>query len=821
MTQLSFDTPVTVAHSTKRARVVVNAPVGLLDYRIPPPLFTEVQLGKAVTVPLRQRRCSGYIVALVDGPPPPGITLKDIDAMDNTRPDLPPELIDLLIFTADYYCAAPGEVFEMALPPSARSVSARYRLTKLGQAQPHESTDVTTLLNLAQQHAKGFTVVAVERAVGWDRRKTRKIIQRLMQRGWLERTAGKKAKPRSIAAFRRCDDVKTDDVLSKRHLAARALLQHIPSDRSITAVELTKVDRNIYGKLRTLENLGLIRRECIEQRTNLPQQMGWDTPRGSLEVPTPTPLQADAISQLTKTVEAGTFATFLLQGVTGSGKTEIYLRTIECALNRQRTALILVPEIALTPQLGAHFRSRFGNLVATFHSGLTAAERRDEWERVATGEARIGLGARSAVFLPLRQLGVIIVDEEHETSFKQEETPRYNARDLAVYRGRKENACVILGSATPALESRFNADQRRYRHILLPQRVHNRPMPEVTSIDLAESPRVGDGIFTATLAQALEDTLRADQQAIIFLNRRGFAPYIFCRDCGFAYRCDECDVSLTLHRKRDVLLCHYCGFEMPTPEQCPSCEGLRLDAHGLGTERVQSEIEALFGTIALARLDRDTVKRRGDIHEQLRRFRDGEAKILIGTQMVTKGHDFPGVTLVGVVSADASLNFPDFRAAERTFQLLTQVAGRAGRGGTPGRVFVQAYETQHYAIVAAGQHDYEAFAEQELEARRELLYPPYSHLALLRFEGSQEGATRQSAFGRAESLRQGCTTRGLPIDVLGPAPSPIGRLRGLWRFQILLRARERAALHTLVRDPPGKTDPNVRCILDIDPINML
>jgi primosomal protein N' (replication factor Y) len=482
---------------------------------------------------------------------------------------------------------------------------------------------------------------------------------------------------------------------------------------------------------------------------------------------------------------------------------------------------VLVPEIALTPQLGARFRHRFGGRVATFHSGLTVAERRDEWERVARGEARIGLGARSALFLPLTNVGVIIVDEEHETSFKQDESPRYNARDLAVFRGRKENAVVVLGSATPSLESRGNAVHGRYRELVMKQRVHGRPLPEVARLDLAKGERVGNGIFTAALASAIQRGLDAEEQTVLFLNRRGFASVVYCVDCGHSYKCGSCDVSLTLHRRRGQLVCHYCGHEEASPDECASCHSHKLESTGLGTERIEAELKMLIGDVPIARLDRDTVRKRSDLTRELARFGRGEAKILIGTQMVAKGHDFPGVTLVGVVSADSGLNFPDFRAAERSFQLLTQVAGRAGRGSKPGAVMVQTYDPEHYAIRAAAKHDYETFAAHELSLREELGYPPYVHLVLSRYESEKERAALEAARADAERLRAAAMRHGDGIKILGPALAPLARLQGRYRVQVLLKGKERGMLRDVTRALRRPPPRDVRQVVDVDPFNML
>ena len=456
-----------------------------------------------------------------------------------------------------------------------------------------------------------------------------------------------------------------------------------------------------------------------------------------------------------------------------------------------------------------------------FHSGLTPAERRDEWSRIRNGEAKIGLGARSAIFLPLENIGVIIVDEEHETSFKQEENPRYNARDLAVVRSRYENALCILGSATPSLETRRNADEKRYGHLRLTKRVLSQKLPPVEVIPLADTQRVGDGIFTEPLVKAIEDCVQAKEQTIIFLNRRGFAPYVFCKECGSPFRCPDCDVSLTLHQKRNCLLCHYCAFEMPIPRDCPVCESTEIISSGIGTERVENELKSLIPGVRTIRLDRDTIGRRLDLESRLADFKERKADILIGTQMVAKGHDFPGVTLVGVVTADTSLNFPDFRASERTFQLLTQVAGRAGRSANQSRVLIQAFETAHYAIQCAKNHDYELFIQEEFAARKELQYPPYSHLALFRFESEEEALALQGANEVVKKLRQCSLALGNTVSVLGPVPAALSRLRGIWRVQILLKSTSRTHLREVIGAAGGKYKAGIRQILDVDPISML
>lgn len=638
-------------------------------------------------------------------------------------------------------------------------------------------------------------------------------LKKHVDRGWLSKKQ-KSTNALKDTAYQRIPETSAN--FTPRQSKLEAVYQQVGQEEPTRLSTLVHQDPHATKRLRQLVTLGWIKKVYVERPR---QALKDEAPIQSANAPQPTPEQSAALADLTRVLDERRFHTALLQGVTGSGKTEIYMRLIEHALAQGRTGLVLVPEIALTPQLVERFRSRFGGRVATFHSGLLGKERREEWERVAYGEAPIAVGARSALFLPLKNLGVIIVDEEHETSFKQEESPRYNARDLAVARGQKEQALVVLGSATPSLESRTNTSNGRYQLVTLKERVQSRPLPQVELLNLAEQERATDGVLTVRLARAIERTLSQDEQVILFLNRRGFAPYIFCKDCGHTYRCVDCDVALTLHKRRNILLCHYCAYEEFVPDECKNCSSHRVDAYGLGIERLVQEVRELYGDIGLSQLDRDTVRKRDDLVRELSRFRKGESKILIGTQMVTKGHDFPGVTLVGVVMADASLNFPDFRAAERTFQLLTQVAGRAGRGERPGVVLVQGYAIEHYAVAAAAQHDYETFLARELLERQELGYPPYTHMALVRCEGPSEAGTLKAAADVAEVLRERALAN--EVQILGPAPAPIARIKTLWRAQILLKSPSRKALRQVIGPALPKSVGSVRRILDVDPYSML
>jgi len=529
--------------------------------------------------------------------------------------------------------------------------------------------------------------------------------------------------------------------------------------------------------------------------------------------------QQSALDSIEACLSQRQYTAFLLYGVTGSGKTEVYLQAISRALENGTNALVLVPEIALTPQLTGRFQSRFGGGIAILHSGLSDGERYDEWRRIRRGLARIVIGARSAIFSPLENIGIIIIDEEHEASFKQSDGLRYNARDLALVRGGMEQAAVVLGSATPLVTSIHAAQQKRLTMLELPERVENRPMPSVELVAMKGSKET----ISAQLAAALTQTLENGQQAIVFLNRRGFATFLVCASCGKTLSCPNCSVTLTYHRQRAQSICHYCDYAVPAPGTCPECGATELTELGAGTEKLESELKELLPQARILRMDSDTTSGKGSHERLLSRMSDGSADILIGTQMIAKGHDFPGVTLVGVINAEAGLGMPDFRAAERTFQLLSQVIGRAGRGDSPGKVYVQAHDTEHYAILSAAGHDAAGFYKQELEFRQEVGYPPFSFLAVIGISGNLEQAVSSQAEQSARLLQQIKQRLKLRVEILGPAPAPIYRLRGRFRCQILLKAVTRKELRQLVIAwrQQSRAASTIRMAVDIDPVDLM
>jgi len=538
-----------------------------------------------------------------------------------------------------------------------------------------------------------------------------------------------------------------------------------------------------------------------------------------------TTAQSSVLTQIEQQMNAASYSAFLLHGVTGSGKTEIYMRAMSKALSLGRSAMMLVPEIALTPVFSRRLRARFGDQVAIFHSSLQKGERFDEWTRVRNGDARVVIGTRSAVFAPVKNLGLIVVDEEHESSYRQQESPYYNARDVAIVRAQKESATVVLGSATPSLESFHNARKGKYHFVALPERIGARPMAEAKIIDMRNvfvrhgKPRV----FSDELLEAIRETRERGEQSIILLNRRGYSSFILCRSCGETVQCPNCDVTLTYHRSERVIVCHYCNHREAVPRVCPSCGKKYIYYVGEGTEQLEEMLKLLFPALRVARIDRDTTTRRKVFEQTLIDFSAGRIDTLVGTQMLAKGHDFPNVTLVGVVSVDAGLALPDFRSAERTFQLITQVAGRAGRGDRPGRVLIQTYHPYHYALRHACAQDYEAFYDEELRYRQNHSYPPFVALASLLVHGPDLGKVRNDSLELRKQLD--LVNQERKCRVLGPAPAPLSRLKGEHRFQLLIKSRSRKDLREVAdaaMRAVAESGVNLRSInLEIDPVSIM
>jgi primosomal protein N' (replication factor Y) len=532
----------------------------------------------------------------------------------------------------------------------------------------------------------------------------------------------------------------------------------------------------------------------------------------------PTGEQRQALDSIMNSMDARAHRVFLLHGVTGSGKTEVYLQSIAHALELGLSSIILVPEISLTPQIVARFKARFGDKIAVLHSRLLGSKRIAEWKRISSGAAQIVIGARSAIFAPVKNFGLVVVDEEHETSYKQEDVPRYNARDVAIKRAGLSGAVVILGSATPSLESFYAAKNGKFTLIELPERIDSRLLPAVDIVDMREEMTRAKKIpiFSEKLREWIEKDIAEKKQAILFLNRRGFSTFINCRKCGYVIKCKRCSVTLTYHFDKKKLVCHHCNFNMEPPEICPECNASYLKYWGLGTEKVESEAHRFFPAAMIERMDTDATRKRGAHDKVLSKFKDGYIDILIGTQMIAKGLDFPKVTLVGVISADTTLNLPDFRSAERTFNLLTQVAGRAGRGDLGGRVIIQSYTPQHYSIQAAKNHDYNTFYDKEISLRRELYLPPFCHMVILTLRGRKE----ERVFKASENLKASLEkeNKSKDIEILGPAPSPISKMKGMFRWNIFLRSETVENSTSILKKALDKNKSSgIIITVDVDP----
>jgi primosomal protein N' (replication factor Y) len=613
------------------------------------------------------------------------------------------------------------------------------------------------------------------------------------------------------------------DELDVSEVQWRVLSTLATAESPLTVKELARRARCTPGPIATLRRKGLI--TSRQARVRQPQSTE------PVETPdTPLALNADqaaALGAIDEALEGRRSETILVHGVTGSGKTEVYLQAIQRVVGFGRQAIVLVPEISLTPQTQERFRARFGD-VAVLHSHLTDAQRHERWRQIAAGEVKVVVGARSAIFAPTPNLGLIVLDEEHEGSFKQDSAPRYHARDVARRRAELENIPLVLGSATPSLESWRLAETSAARLVEMPRRVANRPLPAVRIVDLREPGhgKASRGSISRVLHQAMSQELRAGSQVILLLNRRGFSTHIQCPACGEVVTCPHCQIALTHHRRREIALCHYCDYETPAPSICPACQSPGIRYGGLGTQRLEAEVRARFPDFECLRMDTDSMRRPGSHEAALARFRSGEVRILLGTQMIAKGLDFPNVTLVGVINADTALHLPDFRSAERTFHLVTQVAGRTGRGEKGGRVLVQTFSPDHSAITAAAHHDYARFAKRELPIRRDHGYPPFASMVRLVIRGPVEEPALAFAEHLAETIRQASAELGGEIRLLGPAPAPIGKLRDLYRFQIQcqstdgepLRAAIRRAIEAIERDKPPR---EIQWIVDIDPLDMM
>jgi primosomal protein N' (replication factor Y) (superfamily II helicase) len=797
----------------------VSLPVPLdqaFTYSLPLTLQHRVKAGARVLVPFGTRKMTGVVLRTFDDTP--GGPLKEVFRLIDPEPVLGDELISLARWISGYYCSPLGEVLRSMLPlASDIRAGKNYSLTDSGRdasrqlsIQPQADDPINRIMQMLA--GRDLSAAYIKKKIPLADR----ILKSLEKRGWIV-----------------AEDVQHD----RDPLRAPAAKLRI----TLTGTELPgkapKAERELMAYLALhpgSHNLGdldaMVKNSSPAARALARKQLVTLTPEPiairSAPVRAPHDLnitQRNAFDLIAAGINAKKYCTFLLHGVTGSGKTEVYLNAIDVALAEGRSSLLLVPEIALTPAVAGQFYARFGDRVAILHSAFSDAERADQWRRIRAGGASVVVGTRSGVFAPVKNLGLIVVDEEHDGSYKQEENPRYNGRDVAIVRAQAAGACVILGSATPSLESRFNASTGKYTLLELPDRIAERPMPEVRVVDMREEflETRKHAIFSRALLEAIRERIGNNEQVMILLNRRGFSSFVACRSCGERIQCVNCAVTLTYHRRDRRLLCHYCGYAEKVPSVCPKCQSEHVHFMGSGSERVEDELHGEFPEARIARLDRDTVSGKRQFEDILQNFRERNFDILVGTQMIAKGHDIPNVTLVGVVSADVGIGMPDFRAAERTFQILTQVAGRAGRGDLPGVVFMQTINPDHYAIRFAANQDYAGFFEKELQFRRFMKYPPFAALVnILVRAAKQEDALRMST-----ELGHHISTAQENMKIMGPAEAPVPRLKAEYRYQILVKSGSRKDLNALLRKAQEFARAQkwgaTTLVIDVDPLTLL
>lgn len=801
-------------------------------YRLPSDEEALARVGARVIVPFGKKALTGYVVSLHESLDAdlPEAKVKDILNLVDREPAVAENILELTHWLAEFYFASWGEAIRAALPAGLAVASEVYfsitdagraALAKLTPARLKNTTRAQALQMVAEQESVSLTVW--QKKFGKSRAPA--IVRALESAGYIVRHFGMgephvKPKRQNVARLRSVAHQADGPSLTDKQQRVIEVLSSATEPLPLGQL----ADRAQVGPsvIRTLEKHGWIEVFAQEVRRD---------PLGHMEVSPPewfelTDRQHEALRQIEEKLSAGTYATFLLHGVTGSGKTEVYIRAMHKALSLGKTALMLVPEIALTPVFSRRLRSHFGEQVAILHSSLSEGERFDEWNRVRQGRARVVIGTRSAVFAPLQRLGLVVVDEEHETSYKQEDAPRYNGRDTAIMRAHKEGAVVILGSATPSLETYHNAHVGKYTYVQLGERIGGRQLAEVRVVDMRQvfTQQGKQQVFSGEMIKALHETQARGEQSIILLNRRGFAPLVLCRGCGQTRRCINCDVTLTYHREVERLICHYCNYQIPPPKVCEICGGEFIFYAGVGTEQVQARLQRMFPDMVIARMDRDTMRRRGSYERVITEFASGSIHTLVGTQMIAKGHDFPNVTLVGVVSIDAGLGLPDFRAAERAFQLLTQVAGRAGRGDVPGRVIIQTYYPEHYALRYAQAQDYEGFYQQEIRFRQAYYYPPFTTLVLALIRHRQLDKVNAIADEFARHLRASAPASP-QMRILGPAPAPLTRLRGEHRRHVIIKSQNRAAARQAVERALKRTHEagfDTHAItIDVDPVDLM
>ncbi len=804
--------------------VAVPVPLdAVFTYRVPED-SAEPVVGGRVIVPFREKRLCGVVTELHDREPQ--FTTRRLGQILDSTPALPPELMQLGRWIAQYYIAPLGEVLRTMLPLSAefRRVVG-YRITEKGIAALHAAATAGSSLRSqkAPQH-QALEYAALNRLADGEILReaalrsgsgaNKAVLQSMMRKKWIAREDLSDVRD----ATRTVTFANLKDASGKLNRNQKTIVDYLREQEKHRAP--VEALRQLAVPRTTLQTL--VRRGIADlTREAASFHMSGLKPR-KLEFLF-TPAQKAALDAISHAVDKQQFVPILLHGVTGSGKTAVYLSAMQALLAKGRSALLLVPEIGLTPAMAADLHQIFGDEVAILHSGLSDDERAEQWKRIRNGESHIVVGTRSAIFAPLPELALIVVDEEHDHSYKQEEMPRYHARDVAIMRAKMCNAAVVLGSATPSLETYHNAVQGRYQLLELPERIEKRPLPEVEILDMREEfhRTQKDEVLSRMLVEDIGERLARGEQVMMLLNRRGYSAFVLCRECGESVQCKNCAIAMTYHKREHRLLCHYCGYMRPAPKTCPKCGSEYVQYLGTGSEKLEQMLHGLFPQARIARLDRDTVRGREDFERMLSALHAGEIDLLVGTQMIAKGHDIAKVTLVGVVGSDAALSFPDFRAAERTFQLLTQVAGRAGRGDTPGKVVLQTFFPDHYAIQYSAAHDYHGFYEKELRFRSWMHYPPFNAVSnvLVRSQKLDEALAWSGILGRWFE-----STRHDEVRVMGPASAAIVRLKTEYRYHFLLKSPSRQLMNTLLRSmlqhAAAQKIPSNNVVVDVDALSL-
>jgi primosomal protein N' (replication factor Y) len=798
----------------------VSLPVPLdqsFTYQLPETLRHRVRAGCRVLVPFGSRKLTGIVLKLHDEAPEGAV--KEVFRLIDEEPVLEVELIALGRWIAQYYCAPLGEVLRGMTPLTGEIRKTKlYSLTDSGRDAARQlllgsAEDDPTLQVLRLLESRPLSATYLQKRLP----KAANVIRSLEKKGFveIEDMEAQRDPLRASASRLRASwlaGAPAGMKLTKRERELHAFLELHPGTHNLGELEVS-----VTGASQAARSLA--RRQLIALEPEAPTGVfASEGPPRTLN-----PHQLPAYQQIDAALNSGKFQTFLMQGVTGSGKTEVYLKSIDACLALGRSALLLVPEIALTPAMAGQFFNRFGDRVAILHSAFHDAERAEQWRRIRSGAATVVVGTRSGVFAPVQNLGLVVVDEEHDQSYKQQDTPRYNGRDVAIVRAQGSSAVVVLGSATPSLESRYNVERGKYTLILLPERIEQRPMPDVEVIDMRQEflETRKQAVFSRRMVDMVTERLEKGEQTMLLLNRRGFSSFVACRACGERVECINCSVTLTYHRRDRRMLCHYCNYAQKVPTVCPKCGSEYLHFIGTGSEKVEEELHRDFPTARIARMDRDTVSGKRHFETILQGFREGDFDILVGTQMIAKGHDIPNVTLVGVVSADIGLGLPDFRAAERTFQLLTQAAGRAGRGDLPGIVLIQTLNPEHYAIRYASEQNYDGFYAKEIQFRKLMRYPPFSALAnvLVRSQKQEDALQMSTELGRLlDPAPEG-------LKVLGPAEAPVPKLKTEFRYQLLLKAVNRKRLNETLRELQQFAQKRrwgpTGLLIDVDPLTLL